>query len=429
MNVLLAHFRNSPSNIHLTVNTLAGKTVLLTMLSTMCRKCEVLQLKLNELQIFRDKLIFTLPKPTKTYNAKNYKVRKDLQQLVIPRLAEDVALCPMTAMLDYLARVKPVRRDIESVFILFQDKSRPASSQTISRWAKDILKACGLPDFGMGSTRSASASNALLMGIPLDEILGTVGWTTPDTFFKNYMQPFGLNGKKKDTPIKKAHVHPASPSLTRKLTVPAANSLPRWISFNNRQRSTRANNRQLASKRISGEIGRKLVIPAREINSLHPSSADKLRKVNQRLAADNSTSESNVSADKSNMKLKAVSTKVSSKKADKLLHKNLQLPHKNIKSRKPPITGHEPINTSQKYSRGFVSTKKGLSDTSSDLSQHNKNHTYHTQQKAEKTFPGKVMQSLSPLKAFKTVWEQPHRRIKNPSKNTAQNAKCAMFAF
>ena len=74
------------------------------------------------MQIFTEKLIFTLPKPTKTYNAANYKMWKGLQQLEIPILVQDPSLCPMRALLDYLARVKPVRKDID----LFSFKTKVA---------------------------------------------------------------------------------------------------------------------------------------------------------------------------------------------------------------------------------------------------------------------------------------------------------------
>ena len=155
----------------------------------MCHKSEALQMRLSGVQIFNDKLIFTLPKPTKTYNKSSYKTRKSLQQLEIPCLIQDPLLCPMRALFDYLEKVKHVQKDIDFVFILFQDKSHPASSQTISHWAKLILKDYGLLEFGIASTRSTSASNALLMGIPLDEIVGTVGWTPAETFLRSYLKP------------------------------------------------------------------------------------------------------------------------------------------------------------------------------------------------------------------------------------------------
>ena len=174
-----------------------------------------MQLKISLMQISTEKLTFMLPKPTKTYNHSNYNKRKGLQQLDIPRLPQDPLLCPMRTMLDYLARVKPVCKTIDSVFILFKDNSRPASPQTISCWAKDILRECGLPEFSARSTRSTSACNTLLMGVPLDEILSKAGWTNASTFLKNYMKPLSNKSQIKDVKNVETSHTPLGASVNR----------------------------------------------------------------------------------------------------------------------------------------------------------------------------------------------------------------------
>ena len=89
---------------------------------------------------------------------------------------------------------------------------------------------------------------------------------------------------------------------------------------------------------------------------------------------------------------------------------------------KPPITCHETINKGQKYSQGFVSAKRSLSDTSSDLSSPKKRWDNETKHQT-----GKSLQSLSPLKSFKNVWMEGHPRISNPSKCKADNSVCKKY--
>ena len=51
------------------------------------------------------------------------------------------------------------------------------------------FRKCRLPEFGPGSTRSASTCRALSQGVPIDEIVAKAGWTNTRTFLRNYLRP------------------------------------------------------------------------------------------------------------------------------------------------------------------------------------------------------------------------------------------------
>ena len=83
VNILLKYFRTMGENNTLQCNKLAGKAVLLIMLSTMCRKQEILQFRISCMRMREDSCIFTLPEPTKTYTPDSYRSHPMLQTLSI----------------------------------------------------------------------------------------------------------------------------------------------------------------------------------------------------------------------------------------------------------------------------------------------------------------------------------------------------------
>ena len=191
INVLLNLFvKEWGENDELPCNKLAGKVVLLIMIINMCRRSEVMKMKISTMsQKLNGDLVFNLDTPTKCFSIYNYDTRPELQFLVAPRNTKTPKLCPVLAMEAYLRRVESIRGEIDEIFILLQHPSRPAAPQTIARWGKDILSLIGLEHFTLGSTRSASACAAILRNVPLEVVLQRAKWTQAQTFVKNYMRP------------------------------------------------------------------------------------------------------------------------------------------------------------------------------------------------------------------------------------------------
>ena len=55
------------------------------------------------------------------------------------------------------------------------------------------MKAAGLGTFKLHSSHSVSSTSALLVGMPLDQIIAEVGWVKASTFIKYYMKPIRKN--------------------------------------------------------------------------------------------------------------------------------------------------------------------------------------------------------------------------------------------
>ena len=190
VNLLLDFFNKSKPNSELSCNELGGKAMLLIMLTTMCRKAEVSQLKLsNVVRTENGDLRFHLEEPTKTYNERNFTNQTGLQKLIVPRVPQNRKLCPVTALEDYLEKVEFVRGNLDEVFILLKDPSLPAKNQTLARWCKDILHQAGIENYGIHSVRSASTCGALIRGVPLDKIIKQAGWSQVNSFIRNYLKP------------------------------------------------------------------------------------------------------------------------------------------------------------------------------------------------------------------------------------------------
>ena len=190
VNILLQFFDKCRENKDLSCNELGGKAILLTMLTTMCRKADVSQLKLsNVVKTKKGDLRFHLEEPTKTYNDRTFKNQTGLQTLIIPQVPQNPKLCPVEALESYLEKVEFVRGNLDEVFILLKDPSSPAKSQTLARWCNDILREAGIENHSTHSVRSASTCGALIRGVPLDKIIQQAGWSQVSSFIRNYLKP------------------------------------------------------------------------------------------------------------------------------------------------------------------------------------------------------------------------------------------------
>ena len=96
-------------------------------------------------------------------------------------------ICVVRHVRKYIDMTKKIGND-DSFFISFQKPHKNVSTETISRWIRLALKQSGVDTekFKAHSTRSASASAALSQGVPVDIIMGRVGWSSERTFAKFY---------------------------------------------------------------------------------------------------------------------------------------------------------------------------------------------------------------------------------------------------
>ena len=99
----------------------------------------------------------------------------------------DLTICPLNCLRQYLEATKQHRDNITSLFITLNKPFKVPSKDTLVRWVKQTLKDAGINMniFSPHSTRSASNSKAKT-SVLLKTILETGGWRRNRTFSRFY---------------------------------------------------------------------------------------------------------------------------------------------------------------------------------------------------------------------------------------------------
>ena len=198
IDVALDYFKAAGSNEEIPLNDLAGKISLLILLSRMCRIGEVAQLDLQHMEQVEGRLVFTLPKPTKTFTAEKCgSYNKNLQTLAVDSFPEP-ELCPYGAIMAYLRRTAGLRGMVTKLFLLCDSSPKAASATTVSRWMKIVMGKAGHGKFKIHSGHSAASSCALLLGLPIECILKQAGWRSGNTFIDHYLKPLDQSALPQD---------------------------------------------------------------------------------------------------------------------------------------------------------------------------------------------------------------------------------------
>lgn len=122
-----------------------------------------------------------------TNKIKTSAINRSQPVLTLPYFRENSSLCVASILKKYLNRTQHIRLQNDSK--LFKKPNHPATSQTISRWIKSVLKSSGIDisKYTAHSTRHASTSKAARSGVNIDTIKNTAGWTKKsETFNKFY---------------------------------------------------------------------------------------------------------------------------------------------------------------------------------------------------------------------------------------------------
>ncbi|KAI5632414.1 phage integrase family domain-containing protein [Phthorimaea operculella] len=110
--------------------------------------------------------------------------------LVLPVFSEKPQICPVSTLKTYINKTEVLRDNNNySLFISLRRPHAPVTSQTLGRWVKDTLLSSGVDvsKFTAHSTRHASTSMAHSLGVSVDIIRKTAGWTgSSNTFGKFY---------------------------------------------------------------------------------------------------------------------------------------------------------------------------------------------------------------------------------------------------
>lgn len=174
---------------NLTLCQITKKLATLLALCTAHRVQTLSLIKTNSIVIHQDQIIISISNLIKTSA-----VNRQQPNLVIPYFTDKPSICPAKCLVDYLEITGNIRNEVESsnLFITYKRPHKPVTSQTISRWIKDMLAESGVDvtRFSAHSTRHAATSTARAAGVSLDAIRKTAGWSnTSQTFARFYNRP------------------------------------------------------------------------------------------------------------------------------------------------------------------------------------------------------------------------------------------------
>ncbi|XP_045763681.1 uncharacterized protein LOC123866270 [Maniola jurtina] len=109
--------------------------------------------------------------------------------LCLPYFRENVSICPATVLSDYISKTRNIRPEgTDTLLLTHKRPHKPATTQSISRWIKQVLSESGVDVgvFGAHSTRHASTSAASSAGVNIETIRKTAGWTSSSDSFARF---------------------------------------------------------------------------------------------------------------------------------------------------------------------------------------------------------------------------------------------------
>ena len=168
------------------LKTLTLKTVTLMAL-TSGQRCQTLHaLEIDNMTVAASSCKFAITQLLKTSTPHNH-----FGQLMFITYAPDENLCVVTCLKEYLKRTESLRSGCKTLLISYVKPHCKVSTNTISRWLKDVLKRSGIDTsiFTAHSFRSAASSAARSSNVPIDKIMTTAGWKSSETFRKFYDKP------------------------------------------------------------------------------------------------------------------------------------------------------------------------------------------------------------------------------------------------
>ncbi|CAB3979363.1 Integrase recombinase xerD-like [Paramuricea clavata] len=185
--VALDHLKRLRPVEELSLREISGNLVLLLALTSAARAHELAALDLDHLTEKEDSWEFTL-----AVHVKQSRPGHPARKIYLPAYPVNRKLCVVTTVRAYRARTIAIRQFLKLLLALIAPHA-PISSQTVSRWLRNILKLAEInPTFTGHSTRSASTTAAAEAGIPLELILEAADWSSAGTFRAHYLRPTGI---------------------------------------------------------------------------------------------------------------------------------------------------------------------------------------------------------------------------------------------
>lgn len=180
--VVLRYVETLGDNQQLSLETLSKKVLILLALTIAHRIQTLSSIKMENIIQQSDELQILIPDLIKTSNPNNFQ-----PILRLPFFKHTVHLCVASALRSYIKKTEKIRIS-PYLFISYKKPHGKVSSQSLSRWIKNVLYNSGVDTkiFKGHSTRHASTSAAKQAGVCLDEIKRTACWTVNSSVFQNF---------------------------------------------------------------------------------------------------------------------------------------------------------------------------------------------------------------------------------------------------
>lgn len=181
-NVVLDNLGKKWPNDQLNLEMLAKKTLTLLALVTAHRVQTFSLININNIKIQEANVLIAIPDLIKTSRVNS------LQPLLkLPFYNEKPEICPARSLLEYLNKTKLLRNS-SNLFISFRKPFSKVTSQTLSNWIKSTLTESGVDTslFSAHSTRHSSTSSASRLGVSLEVIRKTAGWSESSKVFAKF---------------------------------------------------------------------------------------------------------------------------------------------------------------------------------------------------------------------------------------------------
>lgn len=172
-------------NDSLDLESLSKKLCTLLALVTAHRVQTLSLIQLKNINIIEDtEIVIKIPDRIKTT-----RLNSTQPMLKLPFFNENPKICPARCLISYVRKTSTLRTsNQDKLFISVRKPHSNISSQRLSQWIKDTLKMSGLDTsiFTGHSTRHAATSKAKTLGISLDVIRKTAGWTDSSSVFAKF---------------------------------------------------------------------------------------------------------------------------------------------------------------------------------------------------------------------------------------------------
>lgn len=167
-------------NDNISLELLTQKLVTLLALATGQRLQTLWLIEIDNIYSSESRIEIAIPGRTKT-SARN----KSQPIMQLPFLESDHNVCVAKTLTAYLKKTQLLRGKEKSLFITFRKPHKKASTQTLSRWIKNILVKSGVDvnRFSPYSIRHASTSAAKRKGLNIDTIRLSAGWSKNSRMF------------------------------------------------------------------------------------------------------------------------------------------------------------------------------------------------------------------------------------------------------